>query len=474
MRFTERKRGLLVLAVAAGLAAGHSQAIGQAAPGKDAAKDKGGAAAADAKQVKAAALEAAQKAYVAGTKSFESGKHKEALAQLSMALAGGGLPSQQMAKALYYRGVANRKLGKPAQAMSDLTTAIWVNGGLSDADRAQAIENRQAAYREAGLGDQPPADVPVAAAASPRKAATATPEPAAPAAQPVPVQTPAPAAPSVTTAWAPAAVTTAEAAVPAPAVSAAPPSAADASSSGIPSPYTEPATTIRAAPTPAAEPAPALAALPPDASAPAEAAPAGPNMFEKAGKGIADAGSNVGNFFASMFKGGGATAQPAPTTDAASLPSAGPDQQTSSSPVLTAAAPDGVAESDWGGSTSVSTTAQGRKVAALEAAPGGSAVSTGAIPAAETRASPPPASGKYILQIAAVRSRAEAEELAGRVKAQHQAALGGREPLVDEAVIGNFGSFHRVRVGPYADQREPGKFCSTLIKTGFDCLVVTQ
>ncbi len=82
--------------------------------------------------------------------------------------------------------------------------------------------------------------------------------------------------------------------------------------------------------------------------------------------------------------------------------------------------------------------------------------------------------GKYQLQIAAVRSRAEAEALAQKVKQQHGAALGGREPIVDETVIGNFGNFHRVRVGPYVDAKEPGKFCSTLIKTGFDCLVVTQ
>lgn len=464
MRLFEWKPALLALVVAAGPFAGASVALAQAAPAKDAAKEKGGAAADSKQAAKAAALEAAQKAYAAGTKSFEGGKHKEAVVQLSAALAGGGLPSQQMAKALYYRGVANRKLGKPAQAMSDLTTAIWVNGGLSDADRAQAIENRQAAYREAGLGDQAPADVPVAIAAPARKS-----EPAAAAAPPATVPPPEAAPAPVTTAWAPADVT------PAPADSPPRPTV-DQSSSSIPAPFSDPAPTLQAAPPPAAEPAPSLTALPADtAAAPSEAAPTGPNMLQKAGQSIADAGSNVGNFFANMFKGGGATAQPSPTTDTASLPSAGPDQQTSSSPVMTATAPDGVAEADWGSSTQVSTTTQGRKVAALSPAPDtGAGFSTSTLAAAEPQASAPPASGKYILQIAAVRSRAEAEELALRVKAQHQAALGGREPQVDEAVIGNFGSFHRVRVGPYADQREPGKFCSTLIKTGFDCLVVTQ
>ena len=147
---------------------------------------------------------------------------------------------------------------------------------------------------------------------------------------------------------------------------------------------------------------------------------------------------------------------------------------------MTAANPDGASNTaDWGGSTQVKTS-KGAKIAAAAPQPPplpGSQVSTGAIApatAAPLRAAPKALTGKYQLQIAAVRSREEAEDLAQKVKQQHGATLAGREPIIDEAVIGNFGSFHRVRVGPYADAQEPGKFCSTLIKTGFDCLVVTQ
>jgi cell division protein FtsN len=45
---------------------------------------------------------------------------------------------------------------------------------------------------------------------------------------------------------------------------------------------------------------------------------------------------------------------------------------------------------------------------------------------------------------------------------------------IDEAVIGSMGTFYRVRLGPYADAKEPTQLCKTLRPQGFDCLVVTQ
>lgn len=457
---------LAAAVVATGAAFG--PAFGQAPPAKQPAA-KGGEAP-DPKQAKAAAIAAAQRAYETGTKAFEAGKHKDAVAQLSSALAGGGLPSPQMAKALYYRGVANRKLAKPAQAMSDLTTAIWVSGGLSDADRAAAIENRQAAYREAGLGDQAPADINPDPVASTGKAT-------APVAVSPPVASPAAPALSVVAA-APASVPDAAplstAAAPEVALVAPPVKVAQQDNSGVPNPFGEP-------PASSAKAAPSLAALPAE-PAPAAADPGGPTVLEKAGSSIAEASSNVGNFFGNMFKSSPSTAAPAPGQTAAVSPSAlppqaGPELQTSASPVLTAANPDGTVTSpaaDWGQSTKT-TAAKGAKIAtaAPPPRPAANPVSTGAITPAVPPA-PKALTGKYQLQIAAVRSRSEAEALAQKVKQQHGAALAGREPIVDETVIGNFGNFHRVRVGPYADAKEPGKFCSTLIKTGFDCLVVTQ
>jgi cell division protein FtsN len=78
------------------------------------------------------------------------------------------------------------------------------------------------------------------------------------------------------------------------------------------------------------------------------------------------------------------------------------------------------------------------------------------------------------MQVAAVRSREEADLLVARLLTEHGGELGGRDPRIDEAVIGNMGTFYRVRVGPYADSKEPKQLCGTLHGNGFDCLVVTN
>jgi cell division septation protein DedD len=95
-------------------------------------------------------------------------------------------------------------------------------------------------------------------------------------------------------------------------------------------------------------------------------------------------------------------------------------------------------------------------------------------------AAPPPTdrisspSGKYRLQVAAVRSRSEAEALAGLLVGRHGDQLGGRHPEVDESVIGSMGTFYRVRLGPYASAQEPEQLCAALRSDGFDCLVLGQ
>jgi hypothetical protein len=97
---------------------------------------------------------AAQKELEAGIASLEAGKTDSAVRRFTGVLSGGSLPSGLMAKALYHRGVAFRRLGKPVQAISDLTSALWLKNGLDESDRADALAMRAAAYRDAGLPDQ--------------------------------------------------------------------------------------------------------------------------------------------------------------------------------------------------------------------------------------------------------------------------------------------------------------------------------
>ncbi|MES0403855.1 MAG: tetratricopeptide repeat protein, partial [Hyphomicrobium sp.] len=108
-----------------------------------------------------------EKLYNAGIKAYEAGKHADAIKHLGAAIRAGGLQKPQIAKALYYRGLAFRKKGKPGQAISDLTSAYWLNEGLTTAQRSDALSNRNAAYREAGISNAPAASEAVVVAAEP-------------------------------------------------------------------------------------------------------------------------------------------------------------------------------------------------------------------------------------------------------------------------------------------------------------------
>ncbi|NOU08189.1 MAG: hypothetical protein HOO99_18600, partial [Hyphomicrobiaceae bacterium] len=148
------------------------------------------AAAAKAKPAPRAAAKprdpaAAQSAIEQGEKLLDGNKPDQAISVLSGAISGGNLPSPVMARALYLRGIAHRRQQKPAQAISDLTSALWLKSGLNDQDRADAIKQRSASYAEAGLSDPSgqtveakpatrTATAPVAAAPTPAKVATAS------------------------------------------------------------------------------------------------------------------------------------------------------------------------------------------------------------------------------------------------------------------------------------------------------------
>lgn len=160
-------------AVCVVLAATATECIAQAAPTKSEpstkpkpSKSKAKSAAAPAKKDPAEA----QKALDAGIRAYQAAKYDAALQQFDRAMADGGLPANQVARALYYRGIVHRKQGKPALAISDLTNALWLKGGLSEQERADANSHRTQAYREAGLTEPPPSPDTTVASSEPRGA----------------------------------------------------------------------------------------------------------------------------------------------------------------------------------------------------------------------------------------------------------------------------------------------------------------
>jgi tetratricopeptide (TPR) repeat protein len=93
------------------------------------------------------------KSLEAGISAYQEGAIEVAVETLSDALQQGNLSDTKTAQALYYRGLAYRELGKPGQAIVDLTKAMAAKNALSKADLKIAARNRAGAYREAGLAN---------------------------------------------------------------------------------------------------------------------------------------------------------------------------------------------------------------------------------------------------------------------------------------------------------------------------------
>jgi hypothetical protein len=305
----------------------------------------------------------AQRTIDAAAKLVQAGKADQATQSLTGVLNGGNLPPPIMAKALYTRGVAFRQKSQPAQAISDLTSALWIKSGLNEADRVDALKQRSAAYADAGLPEAGNAAV----AAGPETKERAE---------------------SPTKGW------------------------------------------TTAAPAP---------------------------------------GASGGNWFENNF--GASAAPPAspppkaapPVAETASIHKA--DQQSSGDKLATRPR---VAQV-WSSSTEVHAVR-----APAAAAP--SRTEPCAAPAPPRVAAAPvsaKASARFRVQLGAVRTQAEAQALATKAKREHS-VFASSQPEIDQAVLGNMGSFHRVRFGPYATLQETQAVCARLKGSGFDCMTVTQ
>jgi SPOR domain len=442
-----------------------------------------------------------RQAYEAGVKSYSAGKYQPAVDQLSGALRAGGLGSAEMAKAMYVRGMAYKKLSKPGLAISDLTSALWLKNGLGEADQKSAMAERSEAYRLAGLGDGNTGNDSVSVAdPNPVPAGSKASVPAAPAvAAAVPTSAvktsgkkvkPTAAAPAVAAPVA--APVAAEVTRQSPDSEAARDAAnarklaatpvetgglqsiaagslisnASPSAAAVPAGVTAAIAPVPPLATPAVTAPVAVAAAMPNIPAPIPIAssPATPVLAAAPIEGMpsadvtvaskSSAPNTVTGFFSNLFGGGSTAPAPQPVT------------QSATTPVTTASTTPAAAPSNGSDSTSVANGAA-KKSAAAQAAPQ-------AVAAAPVSAAAVQPSGKYKLHIAAVRSRGEAEALAQKLASQNGAALKSRIPVVDEAVIGSMGTFYRVRVGSYANAEEPRGVCNTLRTSGFDCLVVTN
>ncbi len=300
-----------------------------------------------------------QKTLDAGIKQMQAGKLDPAIAAFSGVVSRGKVPPNLMSRALYNRGLAYRRQGKPAQAISDLTSALWLKGGLSDTERADAIENRSAAYREAGLPDQTDAD---------GKASTGQ--------------------------------------------------------------RTRSADQSGAARTAGAAPSASLA---------------------PSGEQTANGSGGLGNLFGGLFGGSKAApaAEPAP-----------------------AAAPKQAALSGWSNVTEVKPGAGAKGSVATGSVQPNAApparVNVAKVAPATPATGPAPVAGTFRLQLAMVKSQAEADQVVAKATQQLGASMG--PPAIDTTTFGGT-TFYRVRIGAFASQNEAQVQCAKLKAAGLDCHV---
>jgi hypothetical protein len=365
-----------------------------------------------------------------GAASLAAGKYDAAVRQLSATINSENASRNDAAQALYLRGIAYRKMGEPARAVSDLGAAIWL--GLPETDRVKALINRGLAYQAAGLSKEGAAEIAAARKIGGSREVDqliaegggAPPSAGAIAAFDTEVR---PEASSTrlrddsSTGY-------------------------STSVSGAPA---EPASTRTANATPGSW----------STSVSDEAQPARSSS----------SGNRLTRWFGSLTDSSGSPPAAQPEPQPASAPPPAAAETTQVERPASAAAP----------TTGWSTTTETREASA-GASSGGEGTSrwtrlfnrtAGSDPQVQPAAAPA-ASGAYKLQLATSRSEAEAKALWKRVS-QSQ-GLSGVQPEIERVEIGDFGTFYALRIGPFPDKAESLRVCNALKRSGIDCSPAEQ
>lgn len=91
--------------------------------------------------------------------------------------------------------------------------------------------------------------------------------------------------------------------------------------------------------------------------------------------------------------------------------------------------------------------------------------------AASAPAAAPGGAGGYAVQVSSQRSEAEAQSAFRALQTKFPDQLGGRQPLVRRADLGDKGIFYRALVGPFASMELAAAMCSSLKAAGGTCIV---
>ena len=83
----------------------------------------------------------------------------------------------------------------------------------------------------------------------------------------------------------------------------------------------------------------------------------------------------------------------------------------------------------------------------------------------------PAAGGGYAVQVSSQRSEAEAQTAFRALQAKFPDQLGGQQPIVRRADLGDKGVYYRALVGPFASMEQAAGVCSSLKAAGGNCIV---
>jgi cell division septation protein DedD len=376
----------------------------------------------------------------AGEGSLAKGKFTAAAGQFGRALRSNDLSDAEVARTLYKRGLAYEKSERPAQAIADITNALFLKG-LSGSDRAKAYLSRGRAYEAVGLSDLARSDISRAKSgglsesqiAHSSQGVTPSRQTGGPAFSTT-VQSAGQRSPARETRVASFETQTRAPAPPKPEI-----------------PRFR--TTIVPNETPVQAPAARTAAVNQKPSAPAgwstatqqgDGTPA-PAKEEPKGK--------VSSFLGGLWQktkdkvGGGDKKE-----SAAPLPPAAPSQ---TAPSQTAP--------QWNQTTSAAT--RQRTAAPVQ--------SPRAAPATGTAQGGAANGGSgYRIQLAALRSEPEAQATWKRLASRHKNFLGNRQPNIVRTELGGLGTFYRVQIGPFSSKTESQQLCKNFKQGGLDCFLL--
>ena len=397
-----------------------------------------------------------QKLFGMASHAITTGDYKTVVKQMSGAIRSNKLSDRDIAIALYFRGVALERARAPAQAISDLTSAIWLTG-LDTTQRARALASRGLAYRAVGMDARANADLKQAKKLAPNDAMVSqvlsgggsSPPVAAPSMSPQGIPMPmmpgvgpgglpgqqagfGPTAqlPQVPVGNVPVSAMPEPAAAPKPQQEPKQVAALDSAPAAAPEPPPAPA----AAPEPAPTPEPAPAPAPPRAEFPSWATSVSPeaesggeeqSTAEVETEGDEEPG-RLKKFFGSLW---------------------GSDDETDTS------------EGDGGARRAVVATAEWSKTTKVE----------------EIENSAGSGAGRsYRIQLASSRSEDEARTLWKRISSQYSGIVGDREPIIEKTELGTLGTFYRLQLGPFDDKRQSLQLCNSFKRSGVECFLVTR